>query len=452
MSSRQSFLQRTRLRELQEFLEGDIRASRGVGLDGIRPGDIPRPLDQRWNDVCRHVQARLRDGRYDFTPYRELLISKGRDRPPRVLSIPTIRDRLALKAAAVALRDVYGYSGPEIAQRKVGKLSGVTRSWGGFVRIDLKDYFGSIDHSALLGTLRPRVRSGVFREAVLAALVNPTVEFGPKSVRVPNAKGIPQGLSISSVLAEIFLETFDDRWESDPSLKYFRYVDDIAVLCDRREAETIFERLHSELADLGLEAHPLGTSGKSLVGDMGSGFDYLGYHFTTKGVSVSEIAMRRIEDQIAQVFSSFRRRTRDRSTGNLTWLQWKISRLACGCIHDGEHRGWLRFYARTADLSALHHLDALIESLARRSGVPDSVQFKKFIRAYWVTRSGQAWFRYIPNPSAWDEPTARTHLVEVEGWDKAHVDALSSFQLLRALERTVSRDISNLERDLDPSS
>ena len=451
-TSRQALVSRTRLNDLRKTLTAEVVSGKGVGLDGLRLSDLANPPGLAWQRTCRLVQTRMRTGAYTYTPYREILVSKGRDHYPRVISIPTVRDRLALKVLSQLLHDIYGVSGPQIAQRMVGRINTQSPNWSGFVRIDLEDYFGSIDHQLLMETLTRSVPSRAVQRLILAAIRNPTVPAGPRSARTPAPAGIPQGLSISSALAEIFLSDLDQEWCNRTSVRYFRYVDDILVLCNANQAPAIFGELESQLKDRLLCPHPLGPNSKSSIGDMSVGFDFLGYHFSTVGTAISAKGMSKIENRVAATFGEFRRMNSHGSRGRLSWLNWKISRLACGVIFEGEHRGWLKFYSRTNDISGLHHLDALVRQLADRSGVPKKVRLKKFVKAYYVTRSGHALTEYIPNPANWSPQVARAHLVDVDGWEQAKVMALEPGELLVAVNRVLARDLTDLERDLDTQS
>ena len=59
---------------------------------------------------------------------------------------------------------------------------------------------------------------------------------------------MPQGLSISNILANIYLNDFDKENNSKDDYKYFRYVDDIFILCNSEEkAKEILRKLTRKL-------------------------------------------------------------------------------------------------------------------------------------------------------------------------------------------------------------
>ena len=71
---------------------------------------------------------------------------------------------------------------------------------------------------------------------------------------------------------------------------FVHYMDDILVLTPTRWALRRAVRLvHTTLRDLGLETQ----SGKTFVGRIEKGFDFLGYHVTRTGLTVARPTLRR---------------------------------------------------------------------------------------------------------------------------------------------------------------
>ena len=75
-----------------------------VGMDRITPVAFENKLDENVQLISQKVLS----AKYKFTRYREVLISKGRGKEPRVISIPTIRDKLALSAYHQFLQASFG--------------------------------------------------------------------------------------------------------------------------------------------------------------------------------------------------------------------------------------------------------------------------------------------------------------------------------------------------------
>ena len=51
------------------------------------------------------IQRKVLGGNYKFTSFKENLISKGAHKNPRVLSVPTLRDRIVLKILLKQIQD-----------------------------------------------------------------------------------------------------------------------------------------------------------------------------------------------------------------------------------------------------------------------------------------------------------------------------------------------------------
>jgi retron-type reverse transcriptase len=72
----------------------NVILSRASGIDNLSQKMFKLRLDDEVSIISRKVLA----GTYHFTKYKLKLVSKGRGKPPREISIPTIRDRIALRA------------------------------------------------------------------------------------------------------------------------------------------------------------------------------------------------------------------------------------------------------------------------------------------------------------------------------------------------------------------
>lgn len=452
MSASAAFRQHTTQKQLRMQLLAVLPSAQGVGLDGVHPSAIDGWPRARTDDLVRTVSASMRAGTYRFTSYREGLASRGRDHPPRIFAVPTIRDRLALNALKETLADVYGMSGPEPPQRKASRVIAAAHSgsYSHFMKLDIQSYFLSIRHSVLLERLRRDIRSVTVLDLVGRAIRNAVVAFGEKSRGLSSEPdGIPLGISISSVLAEVYLADFDDSFGAD--FQVFRYVDDVLVLL--KDDRHPFAQMQSELRKLGLRTHSLGTPGKCDTGLISNGFSYLGYQIDDHSVVVSNAGIRKIESQLARLISQAARvpngpahkREFDR-------IVWRLNLVIGGCIIDDTARGWIRYYNRVDSLTMLGHLDGLVRKLLKRYGLLGSAQVKSFMSAYWASRDNSRFRQYAFDLDNVTVSEARTHLVNLENWSKATVDDLSDSEVRSAFRRQVRRHIIDIERDLEPAS
>ena len=87
--------------------------------------------------------------------------------------------------------------------------------------------------------------------------------------------GLPQGLSISSLLAELYVKQIDDNFNNVEG--YFRYVDDIVIICKNIEdARNKLEKLKLFLEELQLQL----SANKTEIVEFTRGMEWLGlYHY-----------------------------------------------------------------------------------------------------------------------------------------------------------------------------
>ncbi|MGC5324246.1 hypothetical protein [Brevibacillus sp. SYSU BS000544] len=74
------------------FYHSKIAHKASIGIDRINRTVFEENINEYLNMVNRKVIS----GAYKFIPYKEKLISKGRGKNPRVISIPSIRDKITL--------------------------------------------------------------------------------------------------------------------------------------------------------------------------------------------------------------------------------------------------------------------------------------------------------------------------------------------------------------------
>ena len=88
---------------LTELYQKKIFNKATPGLDHVTSIKFECELSENVNFIIKKVM----DGKYKFTRYKKVLISKGEDKKPRVINISTIRDKLVLSALNECLNDIY---------------------------------------------------------------------------------------------------------------------------------------------------------------------------------------------------------------------------------------------------------------------------------------------------------------------------------------------------------
>lgn len=258
-----------------------------------------------------------------------------------------------------------------------------------FIKCDIIEFFPSIKHDDLLLRIRKYLRNKTVLKLIQMALEMPSVQLSSVSDQ-KNNKGIPQGLAISNILASIYLINFDRVMSKIPNIAYYRYVDDILILCNDTNLDSIVKKIPAELNKLGLQPHPF-PSEKSKHGLITDGFQYLGYHLTKNKTIVKESSINNLRSSIISIFTG----TLKSQKPNINFLVWKLNLRITGCISEKKRKGWLFYFSEIDDEGILHSLDFFVSNLVKRFKL--NIVLKKFVRAYYQIKHEQNTTNYIPN-------------------------------------------------------
>ncbi|UBF23980.1 hypothetical protein K9N68_19840 [Kovacikia minuta CCNUW1] len=207
------------VKSLKEIYNSRFKLNKTQGVDRLNGIQFERQSKQQ----IKIIHEKCLAGTYKFSPYLELLRSKGRGKLPRVLAVPTVRDRIVLYALKEILIDVFSESIPrDLANTYIYKITDFMRDKNpasvGVFRADIENFYDSIDREKLLAKLNLRIKSNKILTLIERAITSPIVPQGYKKVdlkKYSSVKGIPQGLSISNILAAIYLAELDDFMRSN---------------------------------------------------------------------------------------------------------------------------------------------------------------------------------------------------------------------------------------------
>lgn len=424
---------------LTELFVSKIARSQATGKDGVRVGRFQDILSSE----VKLIEQKVISGNYNFTTFKERLIFRGATRLPRQISIPTVRDRLTLRAVCQALHShkkaTIG-SAPHSLVKSIARAirNGEDQSSRSFIRIDVKDFFPSISHAILRKELKYFGFQGIIENLCMAAVSTPTGQ----SDTIIN-RGVPQGLSVSGALAALYMLRFDQLRKTGVS-HYFRYVDDILMICETRIADDILKMVARALSSRGLTAHKKGSKGKTEILPVSEGMDYLGYHISIEKISIRESSYKRMFRNIQKVVTDYRYR------GKIEKLIFRINLKITGCIVDNRRRGWMMFFSYTENMQQLAHLDSFVKRQLVKAGFPEAEQpkIKKFIRSYHEIRNRLDTTSYIPNFDNYDHNERASVVAALSDKMIAEVLAMDVEFIDTQFSRMISREVHDLEQDI----
>lgn len=210
------------------------------GIDGMTVEDALPWLQEHRDELLRNI----REGRYKPIPVRRKEIPKPDGSGVRKLGIPTVVDRVIQQAIAQQLQPLfeplfsdgsYGYRPGRSAQQAIRKVKDYAQQgYGHAVEIDLSKYFDTLNHELLMHLLRKQIQDKRVTDLIKKYLKSGVMENG---VHCKTEEGSPQGGPLSPLLANIYLNEFDQEMNRR-EVNVIRYADDIVVLAKSKRAAT----------------------------------------------------------------------------------------------------------------------------------------------------------------------------------------------------------------------
>ena len=255
------------------------------GIDGVTFATIE---ESGSDSFLRQIRDELVTNTYRPMRARKKEIPKDGGKV-RVLSIPSIRDRVVQGALKLILEPIfeadfqpgsYGYRPKRTAHQAVNRVAqAIVESKTRIIDIDLRAYFDNVQHYLLLEKVVRRVQD----DAVMHLLKMMLAATGKK--------GVPQGGVISPLLSNVYLTEVDRMLEKAIEttrngkytyVQYARFADDLVILIDSNPrhdwlVKAVGKRLREEVAKLQVEIN----EEKSRIVDLAKGgsFTFLGFEF-----------------------------------------------------------------------------------------------------------------------------------------------------------------------------
>lgn len=213
------------------------------GIDGMTVEQALPWLQEHREELLQSI----REGTFTPSPVRRKEIPKP-DGGVRKLGIPTVVDRIIQQAIAQQLQPIYeplfsdasyGYRPKRSGQQAVRQVKKYAEQGYTYaVEVDLSKYFDTLNHELLMELLRKQIQDKRVTGLIKKYLKAGVMENG---VITRTREGSPQGGPLSPLLANIYLNEFDQEM-AKRGVKVVRYADDIVVVTkSRRAAEHMLE-------------------------------------------------------------------------------------------------------------------------------------------------------------------------------------------------------------------
>jgi RNA-directed DNA polymerase len=270
------------------------------------------------------LQRSLHDGTYQPGEYRLFTIY---ERKPRVIAAAPFRDRVVHHAVMQVIEplldrtfisDSYACRTGKGVHAAVDRYQAWAQTYRYVLKMDIRQYFPSIDHAVLKEKLRRRIR-----DARVLDLLDRIIDSSPRVTGslhyfsgddlfspLDRRIGIPIGNLTSQFFANLYLDDFNHDIKQVLRVRpYVRYVDDMVVLDkDKARLAEIRSAVRERLATDRLQLHPH----KAYVTPVADGLNLLGY--------VVYPARRRLRNDNGHRFArKFRHMARAYRAGRLEW-------------------------------------------------------------------------------------------------------------------------------------
>lgn len=419
-------------KHLEEHYYEKVKVKPSIGMDKVTPKKFEEELQDNIDIILRKTE----NGTYHFTRYKQLIFPKGASKLPRVICIPTIRDKLTTSVLNELLVNIYGNAcKTPMPQMVIDSLIQQMTNFDCFIKLDVKAFYSSICQEKLLRILKRRIRKPEIISLIEKAIKTSAISYPvkEKSVMTVRENGVPEGLPISNALANIYMMDIDRKYENRENIAYYRYVDDILILVNEKDFIQMKREIEKDIHNLELEFNH-----KKDEGFIEEGFEYLGYKIQPTLVTVRQSSVLKIEQSIEDLFRELR-------SNNLRYIEWKLNLKITGFILEGHKYGWLFFYSQITDETLLFHLDDVVNKLIKRYKLEGKIKVKRFVRTYAEMRLALHTTKYITNLDKMTIEDKRKLLTEIYGID---MKKKSEEKVEIQFRRIMKKEIRDIEKDI----
>ena len=376
------------------------RVKSNNGAPGI-DGETVKDFEMRLEEKLALIHEELKTNKYKSSPVRRVEIEKE-DGSKRPLGIPTVKDRVVQQALRQIIEPIfepgfhpssYGYRPNRSCQKAVAKAEQFLRRYKltYVVDMDLSKCFDTLDHERIIQGVNQKISDGRILKLIRSFLTAGVMRDGAIE---ETEIGSPQGGVISPLLANIYLDDFDQEMKAK-GIRIVRYADDILIFANTsRQAERYQEVAFQILeGDLKLTVNRTKTHITSLY----KGVSYLGFVIHSKYITIDPKRIKRFKDKVRYLTPRNHGRSVEEQIASLNrFLRGWINYFRIANCKDflKKAMSWIRRRLRMKKMREWKSWKGLHKAL-RRLGYKDD--FKKISMYRWRNSASPLLSLALPN-------------------------------------------------------
>jgi len=293
-----------RLLSLRMLYNGFKRVWRNKGAAGV-DGQSVQDFAQDLEGNLKQLLLELQEKRYQPLPVKRVEIDKE-DGGIRLLGIPAVRDRVVQQCLSDIMTPIfdpdfhpssYGYRPERSAHQAISKATLFIRTYNKrfVVDMDLSKCFDMLDHDLILASVRKKITDGSILKLIDQFLKSGVMVEG---VWQRSELGSPQGGVISPLLANIYLDAFDQEMKQR-NHRIVRYADDILILCSSRAAAENARKVAGNILEEDLKLKV--NEQKTHIAHSNEGIKFLGVIIGSQYTGIQEKKLRKLKEKVRQI-------------------------------------------------------------------------------------------------------------------------------------------------------
>lgn len=222
---------------INQAIRHTCRKKGAPGFDHMTVKELPA----FWENHGEQIKERILNGTYFPKPVITYYIPKPGKKEKRKLEVPCIVDRMISYSIHMTVSPYYesqfnkfsfgfrkGMGCPDALN---ACFNYINKNTDYIVDLDIEKFYDNVDHEILFQLLR-KDNYDTKLLLLIERYVKVTIFNGKKYQK--KRIGLPQGSSVSPLLANIFLDEFDHYMETIHA-RFIRYADDVVIFCETRD-------------------------------------------------------------------------------------------------------------------------------------------------------------------------------------------------------------------------